>query len=227
VGAQHVAVADRVRDDEEQEINAAVTELEGESPRKRLEVKQADLRLAAGSPATDPDHGIPRPSVPGDRHWYLGLPSGPRWEPIAKPGEQRQLPRIAQWVAIRIGLERDPQADDRCHSTRLINPEVRDDPSLDPAPVRVRHARGGGCGPLAQSCTKSGDPQVLTEGATDPSSLVSGFDACTPSLDHPATLASTAHLALISADRRHRIATERNPIGPASNRARRLTFQTP
>ena len=81
------AIRDRVRDDQEKDVDLPVAELQRQPAFHRLGIAKARLTLASRSPPTQNEQRIPSPAVSRNGQRYLRPPGGLRRQPLAKAFE--------------------------------------------------------------------------------------------------------------------------------------------
>ena len=160
------AVGNGVRDDDDQDVDSAVTKLETESTFEGLQVPQP-VSPCSGSTAAQPNESVPRPAIAGDRQRHLGFPTRAGWQAAPKPLKQRELAGVANGVPVRVAPNVESQADGRRCTTCLTEAHVQERRPFEPAPLSVRHGGARTSRRLTQPCRGSRDPQLLANPALE------------------------------------------------------------
>jgi hypothetical protein len=147
------------------------------------------------------------------------LPTDTRRQARTEPIEQGQLARVPQRITVRVCLERHPQADDGRRSACQIDAEIRYRAPLDPAPMRMRDARGGRCRPLAQSASGPPDPQLIAQGDPNPTTASITVGQRATSLGHDRRIARRAHRRLNPTKRRQSVVSAVTGSQPAETQS--------
>src|SRR5215207_7516580 len=121
-------VGPRIRKDEEDSLDTAVSGLQGDASSKRLAVRQAGLVLDCDSVSTIRDGLVPRPLVAciTDGHFRPDAEAWPQSE--AERTDQAEMAGIAEWISARTRPNRQVQADHRADSGRDQDVQPRSEP---------------------------------------------------------------------------------------------------
>ena len=94
------AVPLRVRDQQDQSIDAVIALLQRELPIERLHIAQSGLSFDRDE-LIEANDGVPRPPVTRDRKRYLSLDRNVGGQDSSQPAEERKLSSVEGGVTIR------------------------------------------------------------------------------------------------------------------------------
>jgi hypothetical protein len=155
----------RVRNKQDDVIDAAVPSFQSETPLEGLRVIDHGLRFDARPPTGSSRNTVPGPSIAGNRKWYFGAPTKAGVEPAPEPLEQACMPCVPDRVAFRVWTGRDDETEGGCEQDERPKRHVGRPPSFDATDLRVGDARCGLERPLADSGADSGTPELPSERA--------------------------------------------------------------
>ena len=117
---EHLAVVAGVRQDEDHQIDRAVTLLQPDAAFERLDISQPCFQLTgSGSPEHDCDT-VPCPAIAWDRERHLGSPNRATWQPLAEAFSEAEMRGVACGITVGVGPARDAQANRRGSPGGLI-----------------------------------------------------------------------------------------------------------
>src|SRR3954454_8455648 len=124
---EHTPVVHRVRDDQQQDVDAAIPKLLAELPIQSLDVGEVGLRLAPGAASPEGNECVPCPLVARDREGHLAVHARERREQGDEAVEESELGGVADRITIRLHPSLVLQAALESVSTRLVELEPRKD----------------------------------------------------------------------------------------------------
>lgn len=190
------AIRRRVGDEKDQQVDPSITQLQCEAALKRLEVEQPGLCLASCALAAQLDQRVPRAPIAGQGHRDLGLPPHGAWQPGPEPLEEREVRRVADRIAIRVGPQDEPQPNGLGGPRRLVDGQRAISTALDPAELRVRHLCRGTDRPLTEPCSQTCGPDLRSELTTAVSHRAPRIQDWVTPCAHGATLDLGPHRSL-------------------------------
>ena len=152
-----------VRDDEQHDVDPAISFLERESTFERLDVVEPRFEFGSGSAAANGCHSIPRPKVALDRDGHFSAPRGIRRKPPSESFGEREVGRVTSGVTVGVGLDDQPKSYGCSRPRRLIECQAKDLGTLDSAELGPRHSGRASRSFLADACLLPLGQQCMTK----------------------------------------------------------------
>lgn len=140
-------------------IDATIAGLERQLPLQGLDVVDHAFGLHRQSPVLAPDHGIPRPQVPGIGQRNLRGPMKAWVETRTKAPQEPHVGSVAKGVAGGICSQSEVESENLAHGRQVLESQVSLT-ALEPPKPRMIHARRCGHIAQAQSRTEPGTADV-------------------------------------------------------------------
>jgi hypothetical protein len=139
----------RVREDEDQAVDSAVTLLQRQAPPKLLHVRRSRLTFDANPDPSSTHHAVPGASVACYRKRDFTRP-GPRRSGCPSESFQKcDMCSIPQGLASRVEPDRQIESDCGRETAKNIDPHGRAQSALDSGHLGLRDRSGSGNGSLA------------------------------------------------------------------------------
>ena len=153
--------------EEQDDVHAAVSNLQSEAPLEGLDIGEARLGLASRPASGEANERIPRPTITPERQRDLGVPACVGGESRSEPFEELQLRPIADGVTTRIEPCAELEPDGEPRAARLLQRQLLELATLDPAELRVRHPDRQSRNLLAHAGGHASFTEVVGDVATD------------------------------------------------------------
>ena len=97
--------------EQDHDVETPVAFLQKHAPLDCLKIAEPNFCLDADDLSTESGSRVERPQVAWHRQWHLGRPGSAGRQPLSKPGEKPQVPRVADWLPGKVRPPRKLEAD--------------------------------------------------------------------------------------------------------------------
>lgn len=189
---EHGPVVGCVVDQEQHQVEPAVTQLERSPAVERLNIPQSRLCLDGCGLRIQFKHDVPSSSIAWDRKWYLGSNEDAGRQLRAQPPDECELRGVKWGPSTGVGADREGEPDGSCGAAQLIHGEPLDLTALDATKLRMRDPDPRGSISKAGGAIHSRISDLATHLESDPAGESIGLLACYRRPSHAPSLAGRA-----------------------------------